>query len=594
MILRFSGNGLEQIEYLEKTRRTLRCERRKGEGQFKWCKYSKAFAVILLLISAWRNAPGTQSRLKGKKGSSAVSTFIDAYDRNTFAFDAFNLFGPLKVNQVFFSSKNSDRELAYRWVGLDVSRLKPENILTFICENGKERPLTQSNKLERLARSIESQVGWKYCNLEADELKSLSEIAPEVAERNAKTVLDKRQRSSDQRLIARLTTYKNTYNKHARTAHYAQAVITARKALRLASNNAELSAQWAAHTGSAYRAQAELYLAGEYYAKAAQCVARAQAGIPRSPEFEYLAGQIEFGQIMVDDFQRYARYDIAFRRHIALLESIDRLLRTGTLSPQVERLARDRRPHVLRQQAENLRYMGRYTDSIAKIDQALLEYPERAKEARYYSQLSRADSHRLIGCPDVADLSYRELEKRADKPGLTGLLASVLWRRIELAKLSGDMPLAKSLGSRLSFIAEEHKKTLGYAILYSKLTTVPIFIAEGRLSEAGSTIEELRSRHHLSPSYLAVEYAYTLLFEGELRRKELQSREAIGLFHESKSIFDQMPVAWGSVRATVGLRLLGVEVDDPHCFVEGVDKNLLKLSKAQPNSVEKEILFNIP
>src|SRR5207248_8850773 len=127
-----------------------------------------------------------------------------------------------------------------------------------------------------------------------------------------------------------------------------------------------------------------------------------------------------FGQIMVDDYLIRASYAGAYAQHEQLLadaknisEGLAGKFRAADISV--------RRSHVRRQQAEMLRYMGRYGEALTLITEVLAEYPPAAFEPACYGRLSRADSLRLLGRTNEALAVYRELEELARGRSLVGL-----------------------------------------------------------------------------------------------------------------------------------------------------------------------------
>ena len=121
--LYFSNERLEKLEYIasqtEANRpRTLLCSGRDGSGQFRWCGYSRAFVVVLLLA---KTSLSENPKVLGKKGNSAVSSFLDVYDNGNNAFNNYPLFKSentalpesATLNQVFYSNKGNDKKRAW-------------------------------------------------------------------------------------------------------------------------------------------------------------------------------------------------------------------------------------------------------------------------------------------------------------------------------------------------------------------------------------------------------------------------------------------------------------------------------------------------
>jgi len=91
--LYFSNERLEKIEYIsafsEGQSRVLACGERNCDGDYRWCGYSRALAVVSLLIKV---AGSDKPKIRGKRSKSAVSRFLDDYDNGKNPFNANALF----------------------------------------------------------------------------------------------------------------------------------------------------------------------------------------------------------------------------------------------------------------------------------------------------------------------------------------------------------------------------------------------------------------------------------------------------------------------------------------------------------------------
>lgn len=75
----FSKERMEKLEYTAKTgeqTKLLKCENRdrSGAGQFRWCGYSQALAVVVLFAKA---SKAERPKVLGEKSTNAVSRFLD-------------------------------------------------------------------------------------------------------------------------------------------------------------------------------------------------------------------------------------------------------------------------------------------------------------------------------------------------------------------------------------------------------------------------------------------------------------------------------------------------------------------------------------
>jgi hypothetical protein len=170
LMLRFSQGRLEKLEYTANTTeaprpQTMSCAGRDGSGQFRWCGYSRALAVVLLLCKI---SKATNPKVRGKKAKSAVSSFLDIYDKANNPFNNYPLFQSKSpdapesatLNQVFYSSKGNDKHADARWVGLDAKRLQPDCIEVCLAHGAQKELVTNPNSLLSLARGIEQEEGW--------------------------------------------------------------------------------------------------------------------------------------------------------------------------------------------------------------------------------------------------------------------------------------------------------------------------------------------------------------------------------------------------------------------------------------------------
>lgn len=177
--LYFSNKRLEQINYIANAAeanapRILNCITGHSAGHFRWCGYSRALAVLLLLAKASESA---NPKVVGVKSNSAVSSFLDVYDNSNNAFNKYPLFQSEKssaesamLNQVFCSNKGNEQITGVRWVGLDTNRLTPDCIEVFFAEAGRLQEIREPRKLSGIARAIEKQAGWTASKVEQNSL----------------------------------------------------------------------------------------------------------------------------------------------------------------------------------------------------------------------------------------------------------------------------------------------------------------------------------------------------------------------------------------------------------------------------------------
>ena len=193
-----TSERLEKIEYIANQAehgrpRILNCDNGRGTGQIRWCGYSRALAVVLLLI---KTSASTNPKVFGRKGKSAVSSLLDVYDNGRCPLNAHLLFQPhdpdskesLMLNKVFYSNKGNDKDSKNRWVGLDTNRLAPDciEVLVRSADEVKYKEVVQLKNLQKITQVIEAQEKWNASTLESNsngtqfEEALHSETAPET------------------------------------------------------------------------------------------------------------------------------------------------------------------------------------------------------------------------------------------------------------------------------------------------------------------------------------------------------------------------------------------------------------------------------
>jgi len=193
-----ASQRLEKIEYIANQAevgrpRILNCDNGHGTGQIRWCGYSRALAVVLLLT---KTSASTNPKVFGKKGKSAVSSLLDVYDNARCPLNAHLLFQPHDpdskespmLNKVFYSNKGNDKDSKNRWVGLDMNRLAPDciEVRLRLADKVQYKEVVQLKNLHKIARVIEKQARWNASTLESNsngtqfEEALHSEAAPET------------------------------------------------------------------------------------------------------------------------------------------------------------------------------------------------------------------------------------------------------------------------------------------------------------------------------------------------------------------------------------------------------------------------------
>lgn len=343
-----------------------------------------------------------------------------------------------------------------------------------------------------------------------------------------------------------------------------------------AAEDKRLVAHWADRVADAYRAIGMLREASALYAVSWAKAQEALAQTPDNLKLRYQIGKTRFGQIMVDDYLVRGAFAEAHSRHAQLLSDVDALLRDG-VPESLRTEIFHRRIHIKRQQAEMLRYLGRYGEALKNIREVLNEYPVSAHEPRSYARLSEADSLRLQGDMNAASTIYAEVETTARERRLDGLLGSVLWRKACLLQLAGGDSQFDNCLKEVAQLADENPQRYRFMVIYSLL-----LLASGKVADAGKAGAALRKAEKFGPlrsDYLVAEYAHAALCRGEISRQFKLPLQAADDFETAFLSYARMECRWGMVRAWIGLRLAGRDVEFPDNVkrtLEGTDAKLFQ------------------
>lgn len=592
----FSDERMEKLEYAAKTgeqAKLLKCESRSGNAEYRWCGYSRALAVVVLLAKA---SGVERPKVLGHKSRSAVSRFLDDYDNGKNPFNEKCLFATAKLNHVFHSNKGNDKTDEHRWVALDSNWLVHDCIEILLVRNTGNEEITKPRELLALARAIEKQEKkWTASELETPgpgqqftaaltQAKTDKEI--QVLQSDSVPKLD----SSTSKDMER------DYVALARDGRYDSAASLAKRAVAgaEAAEDNRLTAHWADRVADSYRAIGLLREASAFYAMS---WSKAQAALAQSPDdmsLRYQVGKTRFGQIMVDDYLMRGAFSEAYSRHAQLMRDVDSLLH-DVASETLRADIRHRRIHIRRQQAEMLRYLGRYGEALKVIREVLSDYPASAHEPRSYAHLSEADSLRLQGNTKTASAIYAEVETTARERHLDGLLGAVLWRKACLLQLDdGDGQFENCL-NEVAQLADDHPERYRFMVIYALLLR-----ASGEVADAKTATGALKKAEKfgpLRPDYLVAEYAHVALCRGELLRQISGMADALPWFQKAFDCYSRMECRWGMVRAWIGVRLAGGDADFPGNVkrtLEGTDAKLFQRFERSREIEPGSLSMNIP
>lgn len=382
----------------------------------------------------------------------------------------------------------------------------------------------------------------------------------------------------------------------ARDGRYDSAASLGKEALAgaEAAQDKRLTAHWADRVADAYRAIGLLREASAFYAVS---WAKAQEALAQSPDdrkLRYQIGKTRFGQIMVDDYLVRGAFAEAYGRHAQLLSDVDSLLRDGD-SASFRADILHRRIHIKRQQAEMLRYLGRYSEALEAIRKVLSEYPTSAHEPRSYARISEADSLRLLGDTKNAFTIYLEVETTARERHLDGLLGAVLWRKACLLQIDdGDGQFDNCL-NEVAKLADNHPERYRFMVIYSLLLRASGKVADAKI--ATGALKKVEKFGPLRPDYLVAEYAHVALCRGELLRQTSGMADALAWFQKAFDCYSRMECRWGMVRAWIGVRLAGGDADFPGNVkrtLEGTDAKLFQKFERNREIQPGILSMNIP
>ena len=371
--------------------------------------------------------------------------------------------------------------------------------------------------------------------------------------------------------------FEERYEALTRAGLYDSAAVVARQAYDAASNASDvrLMCYWVDRIGDAFRTSGRLTEASDAYKEAWSLVQTLLADNPADVDALVQSLQTRFGQIMVDDYMIRASYAGAYAQYERLLADAEKLGRDGTGKFRAVEIT-VRRTHVRRQQAEMLRYMGRYGEALALITEVLAEYPPAAFESTCYGRLSQADCLRLLGRTSEALEVYRRLEELARGRSLVGLLGSVLWRLSGLYQVMDDEKKRWACLDEASQLGDRYGKRYRFLVIYCLLARASGRVADSK--EALSSLKRVERFGPLSPDCRVAEYAYMAQCRAEVLRTARRPLEAQGWFRRALECYIRMGFRWGITRAWIGLKVTGVAARRPEILnsLEGLDAELLK------------------
>jgi len=594
----FSSERMESVEFVSTAgvpASRVKCADRKSDSgsSFSWCGYSRAFAVVVLLAKAKQVE---RPKLFGGIANNAVATFLDNFwDKANNVFNNACLFGSVKLNQVFHGSNRKLGDIE-RWVVLDPQWLPHDCVEVFVEQKAGKKEITETEDLIELARYIERQnQKWSAVNLEKPEKDG--QFTAALANAKARGGLVQPELDSVAKLDSSASeSMERDYVALARDGRYDSAASLAKRAVAgaEAAEDKRLIAHWADRVADAYRAIGTLREASAFYAVSWAKAQEALAQTPDDLKLRYQIGKTRFGQIMVDDYLVRGAFAEAHSRHAQLLSDVDALFRDG-VPASLQTDISHRRIHIKRQQAEMLRYLGRYGEALKAIREVLSEYPASAYEPRSYARISEADSLRLQGDTKTASTIYAEVEATARERHLDGLLGAVLWRKACLLQLDDGDGQFETCLNEVAQLADDHPQHYRFMVIYALLLR-----ASGKVADAKTATGALKKAEKfgpLRPDYLVAEYAHAALCRGELLRQASGMADALAWFQKAFDCYSRMECRWGMVRAWIGVRLAGGDANFPSNVkrtLEGTDAKLFQSFERNREIMPGILSMNIP
>lgn len=526
--------------------------RKRDRREFKWDKTVRGFAVIVLHLRA---LPDTSASffIEGPKGRSAVSTFLNNYDKETQSLnrgadEGEYLFG-CRLDQIFSGNRKANSPLR---ISIVANKLEPQCVEIYWTEHGRE-PVTDSGVLLQMARGIErSEIRWKKCR---------SATSLQLNDQGATTNLRPALRHSNPNPIHQALKERGLYR---------EAAAYSKKQLRLALNGPSKfdAAWWASIQASDQRALGEIRTAIRTLEKAQSYIRDHLRQRPPSDAAEVLQVKIEFGMTVAHRSMLNGDFMGALRTHNQLNRKA-RVLAKRAFDSRLQRTAREYALHTARQQAECLRYTGRY--SRARRVAAKLEtlYPPGDYIPKFWCQVYQADNLRLLGDFESASEILAALREQAAGGKRDVARISILWRLVALETVHAT-------GAKDELLAETERMLEQPAQNMLSRVYPNLALAAARFHEHNRATAYLRlasSAAQWSPREQLVEFAYSQMIRGEVARNARRVALARKMFKSALRCFEEAGVVWGKVRACIGLAECGETILPPTQFtrLEGLD-----------------------
>jgi tetratricopeptide (TPR) repeat protein len=323
--------------------------------------------------------------------------------------------------------------------------------------------------------------------------------------------------------------------------------------------NPLLIARWCKHLADAARTSGDLRVARDQYSAAVDAIQPLRLSSPNDLDLIVLDGSIRFGRIIVEQYLIRADFKAAATAYNALQKETEAHLRSLQKGPKLAVSARKLAIgilHLKRQQAEMVRYSGRYAEACTRSASVIAEYPESMPEERWWGRLGEADALRLRDGRhgDEAEKRLNQLlnEARYVSERAEGRIGSALLRLARIYQRQGKDDSMEAALDEAEQIVLNRPNIYRLVHLYALLQRATLPGATPDTSKR--LLRQAIADEGLGLDYATLEYGHVMLIEGELdrRRKPALAREA---FEKALTAYRRTGSPWGIVRATIGLRL---------------------------------------
>ena len=357
-----------------------------------------------------------------------------------------------------------------------------------------------------------------------------------------------------------------------------------------AANNYVESAEWKAREFSCLRSLGRLTEALRCGNEALALLDHAPATERRRPEALLLALRLQFGVTIASVTMQAADFGAGLRAHRKNERQATELSRRFS-DTTVGKEAKFYVLHARRQQAECLRYLGRYSDALAAARELENAYPVGDAQPRFWARVYQADNLRLLGFFDEARDLLVSLEEIAVLRRQQAGPVAVLWRRLAMESLA-DPAQVRAVAARLECALADESRGGLWGASYAHLA-----LAADRVYDPARCQDHLEAFSRASEgSVYVLEEGYAHLIRAEMERGRHHPAAACTAYKAAGRSFERGGVQWGTLRARIGIVLTCRKVTKPRLplRLDGLDKNVSQACRSQSNMEIGVLCRNFP